>query len=304
MNIKATLFLLVVVVAIASAQTNVPKRVIDDFLVDTNTLIISLTPDDPVPTTLTGGTTDGGILGGERDLSLTAEEAQNNVVLTSGVSGGFWSVSTPNGASGFSFLQYDGVDGSTNLNPDGLGGVDLTSDSAFAFQLVVQSDLVTEYTLTVYSLGGGQGSATIDIPAGNSPNQFLIAYTDFDGDVDFTEVGAIEILVEAHQNVDALMFDFTTWGAVVSPSGTPPPVQVSASRTPEPYIEWYTFDDDDDGVSPCGDEPDRRTYFLEDGDIVYYNFYGFPDPVVPYESVSGASTLAAGILSVLALFVF
>jgi len=301
MNFKA-LFLLVVV-AFALAQTGVQKLTIDSFLVDTTTIIISLTPADSVPSTKVGGTVDAGILGGERDLLLTAQTFTNNVVLTSGVSGGFWAVSTPNGASGISLLQYDGVDGTTTLNPQGLGGIDLTTAGASAFQLVAQSDLVTEYTITVYSAGGAQGSREIPIPAGNAPNQFLVLYSDFDGNVDFTKVGAIEVLCQAHENVDALMFDFTTFGAVVSLSGTPPPVQVSQSKTPEPNIEWYTFDDDDDGVSPCGDEPDRRTYFLEDGDIVYYNFYGFPDPAIPYASVSGASVLVAGILSVLALFV-
>jgi hypothetical protein len=239
-------------------------------------------------------------------LSLTAEDGSNNIVLTSGVSGGIWSVSTPNGASGFSFIQYDGVDGTTDLNPNGLGGLDITSDAAFAFQLQIQSDLETEYTLTVYSLGGGQSDVVLSIPGGNQPNQFLALYTDFTGNADFANIGAIEVLVEAHQNVDALLFEFTTWGPQVSGSATPAPPAVSSSRTPEPNVEWYTFDDDDDGVSPCGDEPDRRTYFLEDGDIVYYNFYGFPDPVVyysPFASGSGASTLAAGILCLLAVFV-
>jgi len=299
MNFKA--LLLLVVVGLAACQ--VQKRIIDDFLVDTNTLII-LIDTDLLPQTLVGSTQDPNILGGERDLSVTAETGLDNNVLTAGVSGGLWAVSTPNGASGFAVMQYDGLDNSPVLNPVGLGSIDITADSAFAFQLVVQTDIDTEYTIDLFSVGGGSGSAILEVPGGNTAVQFLVLYTDFDGNVDFTAISAIQITVECHENVDALLLTFTTWGpSTPSQTATPAPPAFTASKSPNPYVSWYTFDDDDEGISPCGDEGDRRTYFLEDGDIVYYYFYGFPDPEPVLISVNSGSLLASGLISLLALFV-
>jgi hypothetical protein len=60
MNIKA-LFLLAIV---ALASTQVVKVVVDDFAVDTNTLLILIEANATLPQTVTGGTVDSGILGG------------------------------------------------------------------------------------------------------------------------------------------------------------------------------------------------------------------------------------------------
>jgi len=67
-------------------------------------------------------------------------------------------------------------------------------------------------------------------------------------------------------------------------------------------VEWYTFDDDDEGRSPCG-EVERQTYFLADDNLIYYYFYGNSindDDFVPvyYSSVdgNGAGTLAVSVL--------
>merc|ERR1712137_953371 len=241
------------------ALGQVTKLILDPFEPDTNTVII-LIQNGNLPQTETAFTQGSQIVGGERDLSLTANSGNNNEVLTSGVAGGTWNVATPNGATGTGILQYDGVDGSFNRNEQGLGNLDLTLDQANGFRFLISSDLPTDYTFRVYT-STGLGTAELSVPGG----------------ANFAQVGAIEIEVQLLPNVDSLISSFTTVGPAVATPSPNPSQAPAASRSPDAEIDWYTFDDDDNGRSPCGDEPDRKTYFLQDDNIIYYYFYGLPD---------------------------
>merc|ERR1711898_76792 len=94
---------------------------------------------------------------------------------------------------------------------------------------------------------------------------------------------------------------------LLCPPQPPPTPGASPSPSPAGGFTWYTFDDDDNGRSPCGDEPDRRTYWVSDDNLIYYYFYGFDRPqVLADESAnSGAiismSALVAGIVAFFAL---
>jgi hypothetical protein len=297
MNFKSILVLLAFT-CLAFAQ--VEKLVIDDFLVDTSPLIILINDQNSFPISQVGYTEDSGILGGQRDLILTVTGGSNNQVITSGVSTDSWYVATPNAAAGSAIVQYDGVDNSETVNPTGLGAIDLTAEQANSFHFRIQSDHPTQYTIGVYT-PAGDSFYTLEVQGGNSIVQYEVSFSSFPQPVDFTRVGAIVLELRALTNVDAFIVGFATWGPeIVSPSPTPsvtpstsPTATPTPSRTPEPVIDWYTFDDDDEGKSPCGDEPDRITYFLRDNDVVYY-FYGFPDPVVELSSTNSASTLFSG----------
>jgi len=296
MNFKS-LILVLVFACLAFAQQQ--KLVIDTFEVDTGTLIIII-DSQQLPQTLTNSTRDELILGGERDLILTAVSGRDNQVLTSGVATSAWSVSTPNDVSGLAQIQYDGFDNSPILNPTGLGNFDLTANQANSFSFLIQSDLATEYTVGIYTATGNR-FFTIEVEGGDVPNEYIVPFSSFNQTGDFSQVGAITLELAAFTNVDALVIFFATFGPNTTVPVPPPPPPVPApSRTPEPEVEWYTFDDDDEGRSPCGDEPDRVTYFLEDNDVVYYYFYGF-DPVVEFSSVSSAPLLVTGMLTFFAL---
>merc|ERR1712000_318697 len=208
--------------------------------------------------------------------------------------GGTWNVATPNGATGTGILQYDGVDGSFNRNEQGLGNLDLTLDQANGFRFLIFSDLPTDYTFRVYT-STGLGTAELSVPGGaNVFNEYTILFSQFSGAANFAQVGAIEIEVQLLPNVDSLISSFTTIGPAIATSSPNPSQAPAASRSPDAEIDWYTFDDDDNGRSPCGDEPDRKTYFLQDDNIIYYYFYGLPDPVVYYEeSAASLITLSA-----------
>ena len=298
MNVRVA-FALFALFALAFAQTRENKLTIDPFTPNTPTLVLLIA--DELPFTMEVSTADAGILGGERDLSLTAESGSSNLVLTTGVSSGLWSVSTPNSARGFALMQYDGIDGSIALNTNGLGGVNLMADSADGFVLFIQSDIDTVYQVTVYS-GNASSELQITIPGDDETNEYTLAFADFNGNADFSNVGAIEILIEAFDNVDTFVQIFGTTGeVVVDPSPSPSPSTIPPP--PPGGFTWYTFDDDDNGRSPCGDEEPRRTYFISDDNIVYYYFYGVDQPII-VESSSDASALMTSVGLVAGLVAF
>lgn len=294
------IFLVFTLFACVFGQVREDKLTIDPFEPSTAPLVV-LIDDQDLPMSDSTSTVSEGILGGERDLQITAESGPDNLLLTTSVNNGLWSVATPNSARGFALMQYDGVDNSMGLREGGLGGVDLTSGSADSFRLLIQSDIETLYTFTVYGNNGGSSTFDLEVPGDDTTNEYFLAFDDFSGGVDFRNVGAIEILVEAFDNVDTFVEVFKTTGFVVSPSPSPsfippPPPEVPSQGT----FTWYTFDDDDNGRSPCGDEEPRKTYFVNDENIIYYYFYGF-DPV--YEESSSDAAILKATTAVLSCFI-
>jgi len=291
-----TVALLVVFALVCSVfAQRVDKVVLDTYETSTPPLIILL-DETALPQTATASTSDASIIGGERDLILTAEDGPNNSILTSGVSGGQWSVAAPHSSSGFSIMQYDGIDGSPNLNKAGLTA-DLSTNGADSLHLILQADQDTEYTVTLYS-GSSTSSATVDVPGDQTSHDYYILFTQFQGSANLNSVGAIEVRVEMFVDVDAFISLFATAG----PTAAPPPPGVSPTPTPEVGTFWYTFDDDDEGRSPCGDEPDRKTFFLADDNVIYYYFYGLPDDGDNGSSFVGANG-AAGLTASIALLI-
>jgi len=278
------------------AQTLVDKVEIDSFEVQSDTLII-VVGYDAFPITQTSAVQNAGILGGERDLLLTVETGEQGLVFSTGVTGGQWSVAAPNGASGYALMQYDGVDGSIALNNVGLGGVDLTVNSASAFRTFIQSDIDTFYTFRIYS-GNAESQFVQNIPGDDTTHEYVINFTSFSGSADFTNVGAIEIEVDAANNVDTFVQFFGTAG-IVAESVTPTPAPSIAPSPTAAQFTWYTFDDDDNGRSPCVDNENRKTYFLSDDNIIYYYFYGFDEPA-QVVTVSSAASVAASIFVLIA----
>merc|ERR1712137_838277 len=267
---------------------DVEKLIIDDFQDQTPPLIIVVNPND-LPETLFQAVESDGVVGGERDMQLTIVTGGNLQITTSSISGNTWNVANAKANVGSAFLQYDGVDGSATLNTDGLGGVDITANNGLRFRLLLESDLATFYTITVADVEGRTSESVIDVAGDDTTQEYVIDFDDFQGNADFTNVGAVEIEVELFTQTDAILSLF----AVVGPNV--PSSSLSNTPTPSPIVAtWYTFDDDDEGVSPCGDEPSRKTYWVSDDDIIYYYFFGFND---------GLDTISASSSSILAVCV-
>jgi len=313
---KVTLLLLCLVLG-ALAQSRTQISVIDDYSAVSAPLVIVITPTTVLPETLASFTLDNGILGGERDLILTAQNGTIGKILSVGVNEDTWSVSSPPQASGIAVCQYDGVDNSTNINVKGLGGVDLTTSSVDSFLLSITSDVTTTYTIDVTDLVGGSSTQDIQIPGDPDVlNDYYVTFVTFHGNADFTNVGSIVITIHAFDNVDTSVDIFalaapTTTPVSVTPTPSPsnnaspvppPPPASSPSSVPVPGQTWYRFDDDDDGKSPCGDERDDNTVFLADYNAIYYYFYGFQRPNVYVENDNSASLLISSLFACILAF--
>lgn len=293
MNFK-TVFLFSALILAASAQVDLQAFDIfsTDLFVDPIITTDSFSAANPLVASNT--VLDSGVPGGERDLAIVAETGPSNRVLSTSVSSAIWSVSTPNDISGFGLMQYDGVDGVTQLDGptvNGLGGFDVTlNGAATALHVIIESDLPTEYTFFFYDSNDQLSSSpAIQIPGDSNFADYFINFSDLDGSANLASLGAMEILVEAFGAVDTVMQGFFMSGPATVPVPSIPPVPTPAPEASPNGFTWYTFDDDDNGRSPCGDEPDRRSYFLSDDNIVYYYFFGF-DFTTQEASSSDAST--------------
>ena len=299
MNAKVFLAVLALVSLSLAQTTREDKFIIDPFNPDTPVLVIQAdgTPTQTFPITDSISTQSSTILGGERDLELVVSTATSRTPVSSSVSGGQWIVATPNGATGFAIMQYDGLDASPTLAATGLGGSDFTARGGDAIRVSVQTDIDTLYSFTITDMAGRSGTAEVEVPRGNVISDAFIEFSSFGGSVDFSQVGSLELQIEAFDSVDCFMDLLSVVG---------PPQLVSPSPIPE-LDDWYTFDDDDNGVSPCTTNAKRRTYFLSDDLLIYYYFYGafqgtagFDDDVDALSANSSSATIVSFVLTLIA----
>ena len=166
----------------ASNSTTIPeleiKQDIDLFSQNSDPILIVFPAPVPPTVTDTQFTLDPTVIGGERDIILTALSGPQGRVLTCGVSDGFFTLATPNGATGRAIIQYDGLDASAQLNTNGLGGIDLTLNQATGFAFNATSDLPTDFTLTVYSTGNKFGSVFKNVSGTVLTDSYLIPFSD------------------------------------------------------------------------------------------------------------------------------
>ncbi len=137
-------------------------------------------------------TVDGvGILDGERDLrvALTAGGP-----ITVAAAGGDLYYTADAGTQAFARIVWDGNDDDpAALDLTGLGGENLTAGGQNAFVLPILVDAATQITLTVYSDATHISVYTVAFNPGSytfSLNH-RIPFTAFDGNADFSDVGAI-----------------------------------------------------------------------------------------------------------------
>lgn len=150
---------------------------------------------------------DVSILGGERDMKL--EKLQSDALLNANFyvgdgGSGNGSIDITNGTGDFSkaTIVWDGNDNDANtLNPNGLGGVDLSSGDAFG--LLVNAVDVERFKITlrlysgasnvseaVFAYDNQQAGTTTNIPV-----NFTLATVSGSG-ADLAHVGAVELIFE------------------------------------------------------------------------------------------------------------
>ena len=99
----------------------------------------------------------------------------------------------------------------------------MTFGGAYGFQITATSDLTTTFTITVVSSGGSPVSSSQSVE-GSEGTVFLdyqVPFSTFAG-VDFTKIVAIQIEIDAKENVDFILESFATYGDanVVSQGGS------------------------------------------------------------------------------------
>merc|ERR1712110_693181 len=206
-------FCMVIAVVLAQQPGFQDTLVIDDFTTVTPQIIIQTALDSQYPIVQTRSTVASDVLGGERDLRLTVFSGTDNLVLSSGVSNGLFQCATPAGA-----------DGSINLSPSGLGGVNLRNNGGNSFRVSVTSDLATRVDFVVYS---GSANArcvfNLTLVAGSTVDTVLL-FSQFSSGCDFSSVGAIEIIALMEPNVDVQVSLFSVYGPIpATPTPTPSP---------------------------------------------------------------------------------
>lgn len=199
------------------------------LVVDTFDVPQNLTALGPANTT-SGSVSGAGILGGERDMTVTTTSGIPVLGLnTQTLGANQLGHSQDATVTGFTLLQWDGVDGSGTLNPTGLGGLDLTSGGLVTGLgiRVSLNDLPADITLTVYDSSDPTGltysQAQVNLPGGIfSDTDFLVNFAAFttdgpNGGADFTNAGAVEMLIDgANQSTD-LVFSFIQPGSSLVP---------------------------------------------------------------------------------------
>ena len=166
-----------------------------DVFTDPQTIAVS----GPSPASLSSSVSGAGILGVERDATVTVNVSPNATRFsTFSSSGGLASISNNSDVSGSLRLVYDGIDGSAAIVPGGLGGQNLADDSTF-FQIIGDSNLGSNVAITVFTYNGSSYVASAPVsqalpsdPAGTSPTTLTYNFSSFAG-ANFSNVGAIVV---------------------------------------------------------------------------------------------------------------
>ena len=174
------------------------------------------------------------VLGGARDLEVTRTSAQGILFIAADPNDETLSIGSQTQGAGTLLIQYDGNDGSTTLDPTGLGGVSLAdgspgdpvdSDAGLLIQ-ATQENAGDTIDVRIYTDGANYAEATgIVIPelSSGETDVYLRFSTDFTlvGTPDFNDVGAIEFEVSIAANNDKTFEAFNVRGPMIETGNLP-----------------------------------------------------------------------------------
>ena len=165
----------------------------------------------------------GNILGGYRDIFVDiVKKNSKNPYLSSNLLVGDGKAYFNNDAevTGAGRIRWDGDNDSEILNPQGLGGIDITQGNLDSILMDVISDIAgLGMTFTIYDTNSKTSSLSRTLKSSISTSQeeaFL--FEDFVGTADFTNVGAIVLELNSVESMDAVIGS----------------VKISKSTVPEP----------------------------------------------------------------------
>jgi uncharacterized membrane protein YgcG len=219
----AVLFVLLAVLHAASAVDEI-KITIDNFI-DQDTLSVGggAHAEDTV------NQATGIIIGGQRAMYLQ-NDGPALFTMQTYVFNGTWSIATPDQATGYASLQWDGVDNDYNVPPSvsGLGPFDATANGAYGIRLTAKADHAATFIAYFYSPAGAGDYcyASFPVPGTQVVTTQTILYTQFTNvsHCDFTKIGAIELDMAPNVAVDAVISEFSIVGPVPSPTPSNSPI--------------------------------------------------------------------------------
>ena len=230
-TVKTTVAALVSAVMLettASAQANT-NILIDEFsesqLVDTNS-------GNAIPIRSQVGPTGSildGITDGFRDMFITdvintSGDASNRSSLLT--SGGFGFFSNDFGVTSTGVVRWDGANDSEEIDVDGLGGINIEENDLDKIVMWLSVDIPgLEVIFNIYDVSGNISSIdrTFSSPPAGENEDFL--FSDFVGNADFTDVGAIELLLKGPERMD-VSIDLLEIASSNPPKPTPEPTSI------------------------------------------------------------------------------
>ncbi len=211
-----------IALAATSLFVTVPANalIIDEFNVATPAVISD--ENSPQGDSGNSGIVGPTAIGGTRKVNVTgvtgAGDGDRARVTVNSQNSGRLAISNDDPVNSTATVIWDGstVDPFT-VDTDGLGGIDLTADGSVEFRFTVPSiDQDVTLALTVWDLNSNY---TFNYRFTGPVTQFAIPYTTFTG-IDFTEIGAIRMVLSGPRAWDGSVDVFDTWGPPVPIPGT------------------------------------------------------------------------------------
>ena len=142
-------------------------------------------------------------IGGFRDLEVSTGSSSLNTT-NARVEDGILRFSNDALVRGEGWATWDGDDDPLTVNTTGLGGIDLVQGPSprFAFD-VITADHTLEFTFNVWDMAGGFSSYFEVLPPLEQLETDLF-FSQFTGNADFNNVGALQIYVNAPEGSQAL----------------------------------------------------------------------------------------------------
>lgn len=172
------------------------------------------------------------VLGSERDVILSLTQGDS---AHCEVSGNIWDIHSGVGVAGEAICQYDGPDGTTDLSPRGLGSVDLTQSFGSGFLVEMVCNQITVVIVRVTDTHGAAVMCAGVSLASTDPLETIIPFSSCQpGNLDFTEVGSIELAVELQESGHVRVYNFGLSRLPVTPSPSPSASRGGMSASPSP----------------------------------------------------------------------
>lgn len=211
--------------AFLAASTLIPSAgatiLIDDF--SELQVLVQRSSD---PDFLSSSVSGAGILGDERDISVSRTGVPFSSKIVIGDGSAITSISNAPGSDADFTIQWDGLDGSIG-NAGLLGGIDLTTDGVFdqigvAIDLL-RADLASVFTLRIGSQDGAVSAASTMInSAVTSARTLNFLFADMIGSANFSDVSFVELSIGGDVSFDLAFAGIGTIDGPPSSSGQVP----------------------------------------------------------------------------------